>query len=103
MKTSKEMRLENARALADSPAEFARCLGMSNQQANALIGPNPVRGIGDEKAREIEEAFGREIGWLDHDHTVDISDASNSGQYNALSGEARALIECVRHLDGLGD
>lgn len=103
MKTSKEMRLENARALADSPAEFAKCLGMSNQQANALIGPNPVRGIGDEKAREIEEAFGREIGWLDHDHTVDISDASNSASYNALSGEALALIECVRRLDSVGD
>jgi len=104
MKTCKQMRLENARALAGgSPASFAKRLEMSGQQANALIGPNPLRGIGDEKAREIEEKYGKEIGWLDHDHSAENSDMPNSGTYNALSGEAEALIACVRHLDGIGE
>lgn len=104
MKTCKQMRLENARALAGgSSASFAKRLEMSGQQANALIGPNPLRGIGDEKAREIEEKYGKEIGWLDHDHSAENSDMPNNGIDNTLSGEAEALIACVRHLDGVGE
>lgn len=103
MKTCKDMRLENARALASSPAAFAKRLEMSNQQANALIGPNPSRGIGDEKAREIEKTYGKEIGWLDHDHSSEQSDNSNSDQYNALSAQAKGLISCVAQLDKAGN
>lgn len=103
MKTCKEMRLENARTLAPNPASFAKRLGMSSQQTNALIGPNPSRGIGDDKAREIEDAFGMESGWLDHDHSSEISDAANSEGYNALSDQAKNLIACVVELDGVGN
>jgi hypothetical protein len=104
MKTCSEMRLENARALSKgSPAEFARLLEMTSQQANALIGPNPVRGIGHDKAREIEAAYGKPSGWLDHDHSTDSSEISNTGHNNALSDEARELILCVTRLDALGD
>jgi len=103
MKTCKEMRLENARALAGSPAAFARKLGMSSQQANALIGPNPVRGIGDEKAREIEKRYEKETGWLDHDHESASHDSSNSDRYNALSEQAKSLISCVVDLDRVGN
>lgn len=104
MKTCLEMRLENARALANgSPAEFARILKMTGQQANALIGPNPVRGIGHDKAREIESSYRKPAGWLDHDHSFDSIEILNTEQNNALSDEARELILCVTRLDAVGD
>jgi hypothetical protein len=104
MKTCPEMRLENARALAGgSPAEFAKRLDMTNQQANALIGPNPVRGIGHDKAREIEAAYDKPVGWLDHEHSFDSSENSNTEQNNALSDEAKELILCVTRLDAVGE
>lgn len=107
MKTCKEMRYENARALADGrPAEFARKLSdvsekpMSGQQANQIIGPNANRGIGDEIARRIELAYGKEEGWLDHDWNVN---SSISGHKTVLSDEAKSLILCVERLDALGE
>ncbi|BEH18887.1 hypothetical protein [Burkholderia pseudomallei] len=104
MKTCLDIRLDNARALAKGgPAEFARVLGMTSQQANQLIGPNPKRGIGHEKAREIEAAFGKESGWLDHDHSSVDLDLSISGQNSALSDEAKRLISCVVRLDSVGE
>lgn len=104
MKTCKDMRLENARALAaGNPASFAKKLEMSGQQANALIGPNPSRGIGDEKAREIERAYKKEPGWLDHEHNSSDADSANIGQYNALSKQALDLISCVVELDKASD
>ncbi len=104
MKTCLEIRLENARALAaGAPAEFSTKVGMTSQQANQLIGPNPKRGIGHEKAREIEDAYRKEMGWLDHDHSEDDLHLSISGQNNALSDEAKSLISCVVRLDSVGE
>ncbi|MBR8054182.1 hypothetical protein [Burkholderia vietnamiensis] len=104
MKTCLEMRLENARGLAEgAPAEFARALNMTPQQANQLIGPNPKRGIGHAMARDIEDAYGKEVGWLDHDHSTDDVHRSISGQNNALSDEAKSLISCVVRLDSVGE
>ena len=104
MKTSTEMRLENARALKGdgTTADFARLLEMEPQQANQIIGPNPKRGIGDDMARRIEIAYEKEIGWLDHDHTCGM-DTSNSDQNPALSDEAKSLILCVVRLDSVGE
>lgn len=111
MKTSREIRYENARALAAAagPADFSRKLSdvsdkpMSGQQANQIIGPSATRGIGDDIARRIEQAYGKEKGWLDNDHTKNNLDASISGEGNALSDEARQLILCVGQLDSVGD
>lgn len=104
MKTCKQMRLENARSLSGgSPSAFAKRLEMSSQQANALIGPNPRREIGDEKAREIETTYGKEVGWLDHDHSPGINESSISGDNETLSDEAKSLILCVRRLDSVGE
>lgn len=104
MKTCAEMRRENAQALAaDGPADFAKRLGMPGQQANQIIGPNPTRNIGDAKAREIEEAYEKERGWLDHDHSPQHSfEPLISGQNTPLSDEARELILCVTRLDAAG-
>lgn len=110
MKTCKEVRYENARALAAAgPADFARRVSdvsekpMSGQQANQIIGPSATRGIGDDIARRIEAAYGKENGWLDNDHNKNDLDAAISGDNNALSDEAKALIRCVVQLDRVGD
>lgn len=110
MKTSRQIRYENARALAvDGPADFARKLSdisdksMSGQQANQIIGPNASRGIGDDIARRVEKAYGKEEGWLDNDHNQNNLEALISGANNVLSDEAKALIRCVVQLDTVGD
>lgn len=73
MKTVKEIRRENARALAtDGPAEFARKIESTTQQVNQTIGPNPTRNIGDVLARRIETGFGLATGWLDVEHTYSV-------------------------------
>ena len=112
MKTSRQIRCENARSLAVAgPAEFARKVSdftkqhMSNQYANQIIGPSaehPIkgRGIGDDVARRIEATFGKEEGWLDHEWSAN---PSISGHKSVLSDEAKSLILCVERLDGLGD
>jgi len=85
MKTVKEIRLENARALAnEGPAEFARRIDSSTQQVNQVIGPAPTRNIGDKLARRIETAFGRPEGWLDVQHDSEQNDVSKTSQSNAL-------------------
>jgi hypothetical protein len=76
---------------------------MTPQLANAYMGPNATKGIGDVQARQIERAFKKEIGWLDHDHNSSDTDSSNTGQYNALSKQALNLISCVEELDKAGD
>lgn len=107
MKTCKEIRYENARSLAaEGPADFARRLSevsekpMSGQQVNQIIGPNANRGIGDDIARRIEKAYGKEEGWLDHEW---VANPSIIGQICPLSDEAKSLILCVERLDAIGD
>jgi len=85
MKTVKEIRLENARALAhEGPAEFARRIDSSTQQVNQFMGPSPTRNIGDKLARRIEAAFGKPEGWLDVEHITGSTDASISGTRSAV-------------------
>lgn len=105
MKTINEIRYENARSLAiEGPARFASKLGIPPQQANAIIGPNPKRNIGDNQARLIEETFELEIGWLDHEHSSDTKADNSSirGHFPLLSDEALALVACVVRADELG-
>ncbi|HEX7911740.1 MAG TPA: hypothetical protein VF534_27115 [Paraburkholderia sp.] len=109
MKTCRQIRYENARALmaeGDGPAAFAKKISgatdepMTPQQVNSWGGPNPRRGIGDDIARRIEKAHKKEEGWLDHEHAAD---SSISGHKSPLSDEAKSLILCVERLDGIGD
>lgn len=108
MKTCRQIRYENARALiaeGEGPAAFAKQISeatgelMTPQQVNSWGGPNPRRGIGDDIARRIEVTFGKEEGWLDHEWDID---SSISGHNHALSDEAKSLILCVERLDGIG-
>jgi hypothetical protein len=110
MKTCRQIRYENARALIaeDGPSVAAEKIAatsnepMTSQQVNAWGGPNPRRGIGDDMARRIEIAYGKEEGWLDHEWS-DESNLSNTGRKTRLSDEAKNLILCVERLDGAGD
>lgn len=98
MKTSAEIRRDNARRLAaeiGSPADLARRLEMSDSQMGQLIGRNPVRNIGPKIARRIEEVCGRPTGWLDIDH----GDVAPSSLREFQQREAKALIDRLDDVD----
>jgi phage repressor protein C with HTH and peptisase S24 domain len=66
-----QIRLLNARMLAEAaggPAAFARKLNKSTGQVAHIIGPQPVKNIGPQIAREIEAAFCLPHGWIDQLH-----------------------------------
>ncbi|NOR81208.1 MAG: hypothetical protein GQ529_10325 [Methyloprofundus sp.] len=78
-----EIRLENARYLANSIGGVVAMsvrLGKSQPQVSHFIGGNPIKNIGNRIARQIEEAFDKENGWLDNCHTE-----SSDMAHNALS------------------
>jgi len=56
-----------------SLADFAREIGRSDAQVNHLVGPSPIKGIGDAMARHIENKFGKPRGWLDNVHSPALS------------------------------
>jgi len=82
-----EIRLENARYLANSIGGVVAMsvkLGKSQPQVSHFIGGNPVKNIGNKIARQIEEAFDKENGWLDNCHTE-----SSDMAHNALSNATK--------------
>lgn len=71
MKEISEIRLENARALANhagGTGAFASRIDREPTQASRFMGKNPSKNIGDRLARHIEECFGKPRGWLDREH-----------------------------------
>lgn len=67
----KDIRLWNARYLADqlgSIARFAESINKNPGQVGQFIGQNPTKAIGHKIAREIEEHYDHETGWLDKPH-----------------------------------
>lgn len=97
--TSAELRLKNARALASQEggiAAFARKLKCSDSQASQIIGKTPTRGIGHQLARDIEQAFGKEKGWLDlpHDDSEELTPAAIdvAKSWMRLPPKAQSLI-----------
>ena len=82
-----EIRLENARYLANSVGGVVAMsvrLGKSQPQVSHFIGGNPIKNIGNRIARQIEEAFDKENGWLDNCHTE-----SSDMAHNALSNATK--------------
>lgn len=64
----KDIRRENLRLIAQDVggiAEIARRLNKSTSQISHLIGPNPIKNIGDRIAAEVENIFNKPSGWLD--------------------------------------
>lgn len=106
-----EIRRDNARALAaqtGTPADFARKLGMGDSQVSQLIGENPVKNIGNIIARRIEEAFGKEKGWMDTLHYRPASATESAVKqhvpdYHVLSAEhSDAEVGRIEYWDAKG-
>lgn len=84
MTTSKELRLENLRALvlefktADAVAQRAATAPMYLSQilTGAKSSTGKPRGIGDALARRLEQGCGKEVGWLDKPHDKEVANAS---------------------------
>lgn len=68
---SKTIRYINTRLLVDQiggVSNFAEKIGKGQSQTSQFAGANPIKGIGNKVAREIEEAFDKPHGWLDLPH-----------------------------------
>jgi SOS-response transcriptional repressor LexA len=81
--TREETRRENARRLASKVGgkkEFANFLGMEPSQVSQLIGPNPVKNIGNSIAQRIEKAFDLPAGYLDVEHPEFGQGSSDDGE-----------------------
>lgn len=77
---SKSIRYQNTRLLVDSVggvSNFAEKIGKGQSQTSQFAGTNPIKGIGNKVAREIEEAFEKPHGWLDVPHETYSSLASS--------------------------
>lgn len=89
MKTISEVRLENARHLADkyqNLAEFSRVIDREPTQVSRFMGANPTKNIGDKIARHIEQSCRQPKGWLDKDHSPAQKISDNYSQYNINTG-----------------
>lgn len=72
MNTISEIRLANARKIADeytNSADFAKKIDRESTQVSRFMGANPTKKIGEKMARHIEIACGRPKGWLDTIHS----------------------------------
>ena len=70
---SKTIRYQNTRYLvemAGGVSNFAEKIGKGQSQTSQFAGTNPIKGIGNKVAREIEEAFEKPHGWLDIPHKL---------------------------------
>ncbi|MEN8381185.1 LexA family protein [Acinetobacter radioresistens] len=68
---SKTIRYKNTRLLVEQiggVTNFAEKINKGQSQTSQFAGTNPIKGIGNKVAREIEEAFDKPHGWLDQVH-----------------------------------
>ncbi|MBS9781785.1 MAG: LexA family transcriptional repressor [Gammaproteobacteria bacterium] len=97
MKTIAELRYENALRLIsedksiDGITDFATKLGKAQSYVSNILGTNPGRNIGNKVARQIEDYFGVQEGWLDANHSFNnVSPAPNLSQQVPLLGKVSA-------------
>lgn len=89
-----EIRLQKTRELARRLSkdggsgfkEIAEKMGWQQSLTSQLLGANAKRKITDQRAREIEKAFGKEHGWLDH---------LEPAAHDSVDNEA-LLLACMR-------
>lgn len=105
---SKSIRYQNTRILVDSVggiSSFAEKIGKGQSQTSQFAGTNPIKGIGNKVAREIEETFGKPHGWLDVLHQEDsdsLSDNLNQSYTDGNNEDLRDLINSLNHLASKG-
>ncbi|MDC4585062.1 S24 family peptidase [Acinetobacter baumannii] len=79
---SKSIRYLNTRILVEQVggvSNFAEKINKGQSQTSQFAGTNPIKGIGNKVAREIEEAFGKAHGWLDQVHEdIDLTKLDNN-------------------------
>ena len=102
MATSKELRIENLRALvqefktADAVAQLAGTAPMYLSQIlnGAKSSTGTPRGVGDALARKLEAGCGKEIGWLDRPHGNTTDESLTVEQAQALlPGSLRVVVD----------
>lgn len=97
---SKSIRYRNTRLLVDQAggvSSFAEKIGKGQSQASQFAGTNPIKGIGNKVAREIEEAFGKSHGWLDIPHEEEIEKLeSNVSAPFPIAGRLIPVISWVQ-------
>lgn len=92
----KDIRRENMRALAESIGgitAMAKRLEKSQSQISHLIGPHPIKNIGDKIAAEIEKIFGKPRGWMDKQHGL-LSEVTATYMLDS-SQEQRFLVPLI--------
>lgn len=106
---SKSIRYQNTRILVDSIggiSNFAERINKGQSQTSQFAGTNPIKGIGNKVAREIEEAFGKPHGWLDviHQKNTGSNALNNSDNYSITSdnNDLATLIRALESLDSQG-
>ena len=97
---SKSIRYQNTRLLVEQVggvSSFADKIGKGQSQTSQFAGTNPIKGIGNKVAREIEEAFDKPHGWLDllHEENLDSKDV-NVSEPIPLIGKMVPVISWVQ-------
>ncbi|MDY7373238.1 S24 family peptidase [Acinetobacter oleivorans] len=90
---SKTIRYKNTRHLVEQiggVSNFAEKINKGQSQTSQFAGTNPIKGIGNKVAREIEEAFQKPHGWLDILHT-EVELDNNIDLQNPLKIDGRLV------------
>lgn len=105
---SKSIRYQNTRILVDSVggiSSFAERINKGQSQTSQFAGTNPIKGIGNKVAREIEEAFKKPHGWLDvlhHEENELLANSLNNPQLTKSNEELQSLIRSLNYLNAKG-
>lgn len=96
---SKSIRYKNTRLLVDQVggvSSFADKIGKGQSQTSQFAGTNPIKGIGNKVAREIELAFDKPHGWLDLPHDDQNETDRNVSEPIPMKGEFVPVISWVQ-------
>ncbi|HAV5317766.1 S24 family peptidase [Acinetobacter baumannii] len=98
---SKTIRYKNTRLLVEEiggVSNFAEKINKGQSQTSQFAGTNPIKGIGNKVAREIEEAFNKPHGWLDqvHEYIETINLDNNIADPFPVAGRLVPVISWVQ-------
>ena len=100
----KQIRYANARrlvSLSGGITAFANKIDKSQSQASQIAGENPIKGIGDKVAKQIEQAFDLPVGWMDRSPETVITKSQNEVPLVSWV-QAGYFCEAIEHIQ-LGD
>ena len=107
MKTIEEIRRDNLRILesqAGGRAELCQKLDKDQKYVSQLIGKTPSGNIGNKVAREVEEVFELESGWMDNVHTSEaayrLAEPPSPAYSREISAEETETVMMIMGLVG---